>query len=97
MTCTLPPEPVLPAETEEPFVVAETGVPPAWLNESEFLVKRDVSLNSQAPVKIEEVDATAQQDVLAVIDDFAGGFIGRGAAAQIGAGFQNADAMAGTR
>ena len=44
--------------------------PASRLDEGEFPVKGDIFFDVQPPVEIQEVDATAQQDVLAVVDQF---------------------------
>ena len=43
---------------------------PAGLDEEEFAMKGDVVRDAQAPIEIDQVDAAAQQDVLAVVDGF---------------------------
>ena len=55
----------------------------------EFTVEDDVAGDAQARVEIQQVDAAAQQDVLAVVDGFAAGLIRSGAAAQERTGFQH--------
>jgi hypothetical protein len=57
-------------------------------------MKRDAVGYSQPAIEVEEIDTTAQQDVLAVINDLGrflacGELIGRGASAQEGAGLIN--------
>jgi hypothetical protein len=53
--------------------------------------------NAEPPVKIEKVSAAAQENVLAVIEDFAGlGILKRaGPAAQRAAGFEKRDVQPG--
>jgi hypothetical protein len=66
----------------------------AWFNKGKVAVKSDFLFSSEALVKIEEIDATAQQDVLAVVDHltvFPTGGPAGGAAAEEVAGFQNFD------
>src|SRR5258708_1236897 len=48
----------------------QDGGPPAWLDEVELAMKTDLAVDTQAPVEIHQIDATAQEDVLAVVDDF---------------------------
>ena len=57
------------------------------------------AFDSQPAIKIQQIDAAAQQDVLAVVDDLGvlavADFVGRGAAAQERARFQHSDRVAG--
>ncbi len=66
----------------------------ARLDEVKPLVKLNPVRDAQAPVKIHQIDAAAQQHVLAIVDDFgtfAGYRVGSGAAAQESAGFEKID------
>ena len=65
-------------------------------DEMKFAMKADVLLDAQASVEIQEIDAAAQKNVLAVIDGFAAGIVGSGAAAQERAGFENTHVVAGS-
>ena len=47
---------------------AQDGEPAAGLEKVEFAIELDAVAHAQALVEIEQVDAAAQQDVLAVID-----------------------------
>ncbi len=48
----------------------------AGFDEENFAVKRDIVLDAQATVEIHQVDAAAEQDVLAVVDGFRIDFVG---------------------
>jgi hypothetical protein len=54
------------------------GKASARLDKKEFRLKSDPVFNPQPAVKIQKIDAAAQQNVLAVIDNFAGLAIGAG-------------------
>jgi len=54
----------------------------ARLDEVELAMPRDFVIDAKTPVEVHQVDAAAQQDVLAIVDRFAGGFIRRGASAK---------------
>ncbi len=49
---------------------AQRGHPAAGLDEVEICVEFDVIFNAEPPVKVQQVDAAPQQDVLAVVDRF---------------------------
>src|ERR1043165_6897020 len=74
-----------------------TALPPARLNEYQFFVPADLFFDSDPSVELEQVGAAPQQDVLAIVDDFAraGMFVGRGAPAQIGTPLQERYTIAG--
>ena len=62
-------------------------------------IEADLVLDAQPPVKIEQIDAAAQQHVLAVVDHlgvFAADRPGSGAAAEEAAGFVKIDFKSGT-
>ena len=48
----------------------EPGSAPTRLQEVELLLKADPGVHSEPPVEIQEIDAAAQQYVLAVVDRF---------------------------
>ena len=48
----------------------EDGSAPAGFDEEELAMKADFVLHAQPPVEIEQIDAAAQQHVLAVVDHF---------------------------
>ena len=58
-------------------------------------MKRDIVFDAEALVKIHQIDAAAQQDVLAVVDGFRIDFVGGRASAQERAGFEELHRMAG--
>src|SRR5450755_2282893 len=61
------------------------GCTSSGLEEGKLLIPANLVLNSGAPIEIEKVGATAEQHMLAIIDNFAsaGMLIRRGAAAKI--------------
>ncbi len=66
--------------------------------ESEAVVEPDFIGGADAPVEISEIGAAAEGDVLAIVDMAAiGKDVGSGAAAQVRAAFEEADAVAGVR
>ena len=50
----------------------EQGTTAAGLDEGEVIVPTDGVERVEAPVEVDEVSAAADEDVLAVVDDFAG-------------------------
>ena len=66
----------------------------AGLNESHAIEPADFILDSDCSVKGEKVRAQSEQDVLAVVHDFAraGMLVGRGPAAQIGTALKQGNA-----
>jgi hypothetical protein len=76
----------------------ERGSPAAGFDEEKLPVELDSIGHSQPAVKIHEIKAAAQQDVLAIIDDFGtvtGNGIGSGATAQKSARLKNVDFESG--
>ena len=77
------------------------GRAPSGLDEEEFPVEFDPIHYSQAPVEIQQIDAAAQQHMLAIVDGFRDLFaagrhrVGGGTAAQIGTRFEQIDLVAG--
>jgi len=69
----------------------------AGLDESHVFVPADLVGDTDAVVELNEVGADAEQDVLAVVDDFAGAgmLVGGGASPEVGAAFEESDAEAG--
>jgi hypothetical protein len=53
----------------------------AGFDEDELAVEGDVVGYAQALIEVEEVDAAAEEDMLAVVDNLASGFVGRCSAA----------------
>ena len=92
-------------ETEERFgevewggeeAAFEDGDPASRLHEGDFGEEVDFVLDSEAAVEVEQVDAAAQEDVLAVIDDFGiGEGVRGGATAEERAGFEEFHGGAG--
>lgn len=52
------------------------------LDERKFAVEGDLALDAQPPVKIEQIDAASQQDVLAIVDRLFAKLVGSCASAQ---------------
>ena len=75
----------------------ENAPPSARLDEGQAIEPADGIADAQAAVKIDEVDAVAQQHMLAVIDHLAGSrvFVRGGAAAKVAPLLQQADLVAG--
>src|ERR1700733_749225 len=46
----------------------EDGRAPAGFDEAKFTMESDFAFNTEPPVEVQQIDATAQQDVLAVVD-----------------------------
>ncbi len=71
---------------------AEHTAASARFDERELTRERNILLDAQAAIKIEQVDAAAQQDMLAVVDELGlfavADFIGSGTPAQEGPRFQ---------
>src|ERR1700692_3264073 len=57
----------------------------AGLDESHFVVPADFLFDANAAIELHQVGADAEENVLAIVDDFAGAgmFVGRGATAKI--------------
>ena len=69
----------------------------AGLNESHVIVPADFVFHSDAAVELDEVGADPEENVLAVVDHFAGAgmLVGRSASAEVGAALEERDAEAG--
>ena len=76
----------------QPAALAARRNPPARLDEVKLAIKPDPVPHAQPPVKIQQVDAAAQQNVLAVVDHFTfaarRAAVGSSASAQKAAGFE---------
>ncbi len=69
----------------------------AGLDESHLVIPADFVFHADALVELDQVGADAEENVLAVVDDFAGAgmFIGGSASAEIGAALEERHAEAG--
>ena len=69
----------------------------AGFDEGHLVVPADLVGDTDAVVELDQVGADAKEDVLAVVDDLAGAgmFVGRSAAAEIGAALKKRYAKAG--
>ena len=74
----------------------EQGAASAGLDEGEVVVPADGVERVEAAIEVDEVGASADQHMLAVIDDLSGAgmFVGGGAASDVGAAFEQADLIA---
>jgi hypothetical protein len=78
---------------------AQQAAPPARLDKDEVAIEPDLALDSQAAVKIQKIDAAAQQNVLAVVDGLGifarADFVRSGAPAQKSPRFQDSHRVPG--
>ena len=73
----------------------EDAAASARLDEDELLVELNLVLDAETLIEVEEIDAAAQQDVLAVVDGLAANFVGSRASAQERPGLKKIDLVAG--
>jgi hypothetical protein len=76
---------------------AHDGGAAAGLDERHGVIPADFVSDADAAVELDEVGANAEENVLAVVDDFAGAgvFVGGSASAEVGAALEESDAEAG--
>ncbi len=69
----------------------------AGLEESHLVVPANFVFHSNTAVELDQVGTDAKQNVLAVVDDFAGAgmLVGGGASAEVGTALEQGDAEAG--
>ena len=69
----------------------------AGLDESHFIEPTDFVFHADAAVELDEVGADAEEDMLAIIDDFTGSgmLVGRSATAEVRAALEEGDAETG--
>ena len=74
----------------------EFRLPSARLDEGHAIEPADFVFDADGFVEREQIGAGAEEDVLAVVHDFAGAgmFVGRSAAAEVGAALEDGDAEA---